>query len=163
MGLFSKIFGGSSNKSYADTAQAPYLDFIRNAGQTKLQELQGPIDRFSSQQGGELFNFGRQALGSLQDNPFLDSLQAQSGGNPELLARQTQQLGADIGQQFNERVLPGIRRDSTAIGALGGSRQQLAEGVAGRGAMDAFSRGASGLAYDWATADADRHHRGHRQ
>ena len=152
MGLFSKIFGGSESKSYADPNQSPFLDFVRNAGQTKLQELQAPIDQFSRRRGRDLFNFGRDSLESLQSNPFLDSLQAQSGGNPELLARQTQQLGADIGQQLNEQILPGIRRDSTAIGALGGSRQGIAEGIAGRGAIDAFSRGATGLA----TADAQR-------
>ena len=150
--MASLSFSKDKSRAFVDPSQQPYLDFARNQGMALAKNKTGVAKNFAERRGGELFDFGRESLESLQNNSFLDSLQQQSGGNPELLQRQTQQLGTDIGRQFNQQILPGIRRDSTAIGALGGSRQGVAEGVAGQGAMDAFSRGATGLA----SADAER-------
>lgn len=43
-----------------------------------------------------------------------------------------------VAQQFNEQVMPGIRRNAIAAGQAGGSRQGIAEGIAGRGFADAI-------------------------
>lgn len=40
-------------------------------------------------------------------------------------------------QQFQENVLPGIRSEASAAGQVGGTRQGIAEGIAGRGLADA--------------------------
>ena len=152
----STSFSKAKSKSFIDPKQAPYLDFARNQGRGLARRQMPRAQDWSERRGGGLFDFGRESLESLQDNPWLARLQQQTQADPAVLQQMTQQLGTDIGQQFNEQILPGIRRDSTAIGALGGSRQGLAEGVASRGAMDAFSRGASNMAFDWQNADSDR-------
>jgi len=139
--------GGSTSTTsgYVDPAQQPYLDFLRNSGMGLTGQVMPGAQQFGQQTGQQLYQQGQQSLQALQGNPFLSALQQQSGGNPALIQQQTQQLGADLGRVFNQQVLPGIRRDATAVGALGGSRQGVAEGIAGQGFADAFSRGVTDL------------------
>ena len=154
MGVFDKVFGGgsSSQSSFVDPKQQPFLDFVRNLSQDVTQQNSGAAQLFSRSQGADLFNFGRQSLSQLSNNPFLDALQQQAGGNQALVDRQIGQLGGDLGRFFNQQLLPGLRRDSAAVGALGGSRQAVNEGLAAQSILDAFQRGAT----DIYTQDADR-------
>ena len=154
MSGLSSIFGGGSSGggSFIDPKQQAFLNFVRNQGQGLVQQNQTGASNFASQFAPELFGFGQQALGQLGDNQFLSGLGQQAGGNPELVNQQIGQLGSDLGRTFNQQVLPGIRRDATAVGALGGSRQGVAEGIAGQGFADAFSRGVT----DIQGADAQR-------
>jgi len=117
-----------------------------------VSQNMGGAQQFGQQAGGQLYGYGQQALDQLGSNPFLSSLQQQAGGNQGLINQQVGQLGADLGRSFNQQVLPGIRRDATAVGALGGSRQGVAEGIAGQGFADAFGRGVT----DIYSADAQR-------
>lgn len=41
-----------------------------------------------------------------------------------------------VQQQFSEQIMPAIRRGAVGAGQAGGSRQGIAEGIAGRGALD---------------------------
>jgi len=147
MGLMSSLFGGSSgsSSSYVDPKQQPFLDFTRNTGQLITQQTIDPSRQFAAGQGQQLYDFGYGALQGLTGNPYLDALQQQAGGNQQLVGQQVGQLQADLGRAFNQQVLPGIRRDANAVGALGGGRQGVAEGIAAQGFADAFGRGVTDI------------------
>ena len=152
---FSDIFGGGSKTSASaqvDPKQQPFLDFTRNLGQALVGQNTSLAQNFAGQAGGSLYGFGQQALGQLGSNPFLSALMQQAGGDPALVNQQIGQLQADLGRSFQQEVLPGISRYAAGVGALGGSRQGVAEGIAAQGFADAFSRGAT----DIYSADAQR-------
>lgn len=98
-----------------------------------------------------LFNQGQQFGQMGVNNQFLGALGQQAGGNPDLVASQTAQLGQDI-STFTGQLQAGNRRDAVGGGFLGGGRQGVAEGITNQGATDAFARGALGFQ----TADAQR-------
>lgn len=81
------------------------------AGQNKAL---GAADTLSGQIPGWTSNLNN--IMSNPMNPFTD--QVASG------------VVRNLGQAFNEQVLPGIRADSIGAGQYGGSRQNLAEGLA---------------------------------
>jgi len=137
--------GSSSSQSYVDPSQQPFLDFTRNLGQSLTGLNTSGAQQFAGQAGGNLFGMGMGMLPQLGNNPFLQSLQAQAGGNPGLVNQQVEQLSSDLGRSFQQQVLPGISRYAGGVGALGGSRQGVAEGIAGQGFADAFSRGVTDI------------------
>ena len=137
-------FGISQAGSFVSGEQAPFLDFLRNAG----------VDLFSQQQFGlqqqfgqsqDLFQQGQSLVSGLTNNPFLQSLQNQAGGNPQLVQQQTDQLGTDLGRFFNEQLVPGINQGGIAAGQFGQSRGDIGRGLAAQGVTEQFQRGATGL------------------
>lgn len=48
-------------------------------------------------------------------------------------------------ETYNEQVMPGIKNQAVASGGLGGSRQGVAEGIAGRGLMNAVGDVSTGI------------------
>ncbi len=141
----------SSGRSFVDPNQQGFLDFLRNAGQNLAGGQAGGLQGLFGQAQG-LFDQGQGFQQQGVNNQFLSALGQQAGGNPELVAAQTAQLGQDIGRFTQQQVLPGIRRDAVGSGGFGGGRQGVAEGIAAQGAQDAFSRGAVGFQQ----ADANR-------
>ena len=142
---FSQAFGGSQATggaaTFVDPSQAGFLDFLRNAAQGQLGGQIGGAGALQSALGGlgqQAGQLGQQATA----NPFLQSLQQQAGGRPDLVAAQTQQLGGDISQFLQQSVLPGITSEGIQAGQLGGGRSQVARGIAGGEATRAFGRGA---------------------
>ena len=135
----------SSSKSFVNPAQVPFLNFGYNQGRNIYSQYGQGAGGFAQQAGGDLFGAGMGILPQMTSNPFLSGLASQAGGNPELVNQQVGQLGSDIGRFFNQSVLPGIGHDFQGIGAFGGSRQGVAQGIAGQGAMDAFSRGVTDI------------------
>jgi len=158
-GAFSFGFGSgsgsasaqASGSTFVDPNQQGFLDFLRNAGQGLAGQQAGGLQGLFGQAQG-LFNQGQGFQNTGVNNQFLGALGQQAGGNPELVAAQTAQLGQDIGQFQQEQVLPGIRRDAIGGNALGGGRQGIAEGIAAQEATRAFSRGA----VDFQGQDAQR-------
>lgn len=149
----SKSKSGSESQgtsgSFVDPGQQPFLDFLRNTAkqgfgqqQQAAQGLQGTAD--------QLFEQGQGIGQQFTQNQFLDALGQQAGGNPDLVAAQTGQLGSDLGTFFREQLLPQINQGAFQTGQLGGGRQGVAEGVAAGKVADAFSRGSLGFQ----TADA---------
>lgn len=144
---FGFSFGSSKSrsKSFVDSAQQPFLDFVRNQGQSLAQQQLNPIQSRSSRLAGGLLREGRGFLSELGSNQFLKDLQTQSGGNPALVQRQVGQLGQDLGNFFQEQILPGIQSDAINVGALGGSRQGVAEGLAAQGLGRSFASGVTDI------------------
>lgn len=68
-------------------------------------------------QAGSPYMTGAQNTLSRLQNPGLDPMMAV--------------YGRQIGQQFNEQVMPGLRGDAMVAGGLGGSRAGIGQGLAG--------------------------------
>ena len=72
-------------------------------------------------------------------------LSSYAAPNNALAKQQVAQLSKDIGQNFQREILPGIRSGAGLAGALGSSRDKLAQGVAAGDAAQAIASGASDL------------------
>ena len=163
--------GQATSQTFVDPAQAGFLDFLRTQGQGIAQGQLGPggVGQFAQQQAQQLGGIGQNLLGVLQGGAQQTGLGGQLAGavggvtpggapgtqflqdrisqqNP-FLNEQITQLGQDIGQEFRESILPGIRRGANQIGALGGGRQGVAEGIAAEGAQRSFAAQAANLRF----------------
>ena len=84
-----------------------------------------------------------QLLGTGGATPWIAS-------NP-YLSQQIGGLGQDIGNFYNQQILPGINQQASYAGGTGGARGQIAGGLAAQAALQQFQQGATGLrssAYD---------------
>lgn len=133
--VFSSLFGNASNVAGDIAKNAGSLSTAANglfdSGTGFLSELQG-LSGADPQGAGENYLAGRVS------------------GDDGLLNDQIGQIGKDLESFFGESILPQIRGDAAAAGALGGGRQGVAEGIAGRGLISEFGRSVLGLR----TADA---------
>lgn len=146
-------FGFSFGKSRStQNVWGPQQDYLKGlygdaqnlAGNQNLASLFGTA--------GGLFDQGQGFLAGLGNNPFMQNLSGFGQPNSQLLSRQIDQLGADIGRNLNQNILPGIQSNAIGLGGGGGARQGVAEGIAAQGATDALTRGAT----DLMTADYNR-------
>lgn len=129
--IFARLFGGAEN---AAAGLDPSL----------LTESANTL--FSS---GTSFLEG---IGGDRGSQFLED--RLSSENP-VLQEQIDLLQEDIGQFFNEELLPGITNDAVAGGQLGGGRQGVAQGRAIEEASNQFTRGVTALrSNDIAARDA---------
>lgn len=139
--------GKSSSSSFVDPRQQPFLDFLRNTSQSNYSQFGQGAGQWAQQMAPQFVQQGQGYAQQATANPFLQNLQtmSQPGGNRQLIGQQVGQLGQDIGRQFQQQIMPGIRRDAIGLGGFGGTRQGVAEGIASQGAMDAFSRGVTDI------------------
>ena len=78
---------------------------------------------------------------------------AQTGGPVGMYAnamnpfsgQQVQQFGQQLGDFFNQQLLPGIAGNAVAAGQLGGGRQGVAQGMAAQDMLQQFQQGATGI------------------
>jgi len=130
--------GGGSQKTSSSTVskgtgidptQAGFLNDLWGRGQATLNGQQGyGPGGVALQQGAD---WARQGAGFLtgphmqQVGESLNQLQ-----NPEVDPMMGV-YGRQVGQQFNEQILPGLRGGAMVNGGYGGSRAGIAEGLAG--------------------------------
>ena len=93
------------------------------------------------QQGGQfgLPNITQYSAG------LASNLMDQANGQSPYLQQQIGNLGQNIGQFYNQQILPGIASDAGGYGQFGGSRQGIAQGMAGQQALQSFQQGATDL------------------
>ena len=174
-------FGKSSSQStsqqstFADPAQAPFLDFLRNAATSLAGNQQGGLEGLfglaqglggqgqgflnnltgiqSNLQQGFEGGFGQgqggiDALTQLSQGQGLGQGQLQriAGGNDPAVQGQIDALGGDLARQFSQ-LLPGIESQAIGGGQLGGGRQGVAQGLLGQATQDAFGRGAADIRF----------------
>lgn len=141
-------FGASSGGSRSVTdpstvwsGQAPFLQSLYGrAQQTANQQYggQGPLEDITS----------------FSQRTSQDLIGQANQGSP-WLSGQIKGLGEDIGQFFNQQILPGISNEAGGHGQYGGARQSIGEGMAGQDALRQFQRGATDLrAQDYANGPA---------
>ena len=143
-----------TGSTFVDPNQQAFLQFLRTQGQGIAQGQLGAggVGDFAQQQANQLGGIGQGFLQNLQGiaggggagQQFLEQRLSQQ--NP-FLNEQISQLGTDISDQFNQSILPGIRRNATAVGGLGGAREGVATGLAAQGAQDAFAQQAASLRF----------------
>lgn len=126
--IFSELFGNASLAAGGING-----DQLGNTANRLFDSGMGFLDELATLSGGGNAGTGEEFLAG------------ELGRGDELLGEQIDALQADLGEFFGETVLPGIRGDAIAAGGLGGSRQGVAEGIAGRGLLREFGRGALGL------------------
>lgn len=103
----------------------------------------------------QLFSGGLNFMEGLGGGAGADYLESRLSGDNAVLEEQIDLLGEDLGNFFNEQLLPGITSEAVGGGALGGGRQGVAQGEAANMVGEQFRRGATALrAGDIAARDA---------
>ncbi len=137
--------GGSTSESSSSQSVFEADIFSRLFG--NASNVAGNIDTAGlTEAANSLFNSGQGFLGSLQEQAagtdvsgqFLsDRISGEGGFVDENIAA----LGEDLGQFFNEELLPGITSQAVGGGQLGGGRQGVAQGKAIESVGREFRRG----------------------
>lgn len=169
----SKSKSQSTQESFVDPSQAPFLQQLRSQAQGLQGQQQQQIGSLFGLAGGlqgqgqdllggltgtqgQLGQFGQAGFGQgqagiqgLQDivsgaNPAAQALQQQASGQNPFLQTQINQLGEDITQQF-QRGISATNVEAVGAGQLGGGRQGVAQGLLGEAAGDQFARASTAL------------------
>lgn len=120
--LFRQLFSGASNV----------------AGGIDTQGLTDAANSLFSSGSGFLDSLQEQSAGTDVAGQFLsDRISGEGGFVDENIAA----LGEDLGQFFNEQLLPGITSEAVGGGQLGGGRQGVAQGKAIESVGREFRRG----------------------
>ena len=136
----------NDSQTFVDPAQQPFLDFLRNAATGVAGGQQQAIGDFAFPFAEQLLSGGTDLLNSLSSGAFADPLR-DFQLNDSLIEGQISALGTDINTQLQEFLggAGGLGSEFVLGGTLGGGRQQVQEGIATRGAIDAFARESAGL------------------
>ena len=134
------------SQTFVDPAQQAFLDFLRTQGAGVAQGQQQAIGDFAFPFASQLLSGGTELLNSLSSGAFADPLR-NFELNDSLIEGQISALGTDIDTQLQEFLggAGGLGSEFVLGGTLGGGRQQVQEGIATRGAIDAFARESAGL------------------
>ena len=150
MALLDFIFGEKAQPAQVAGFQQPFLeDLFARAQQVSRGpaispvEMQGQQMALGAARGLQPQIAGAQRAGQFLTDPGLLSPMA----NP-FLAQTAQAAARPVLQGLTEQILPQIRREAIGAGGFGGTRQDIASGLAGRGALqtigdisgDIFSR-----------------------
>jgi hypothetical protein len=117
--IYKSLFGGASN---AASRAAELVPGIQGAASSLFTSG----GRFLEELEGELETAGR--LG-------------ESGFEDEQIAH----LGSDLGRFYEEEINPRLTSRGVAAGQFGGSRGEVAQGVASRGLAEEFSKGSTAI------------------
>ncbi len=157
-----------TSRDYIDPGSLQTLRFLQNQGMGLAGAQLGNIGQDASRLAGQLGGLGQGFLGQLGQGalgnlasqqslaqsvnqaisgqgPGADFLQQRLSQQNPFLNQQIAALGQDIGQAFQESILPGIRRNAVSVGGLGGGRQGVAEGLAAEGVTRQFAQQAANL------------------
>lgn len=151
-------FGSSSQSSNVNPdfifgPQADALQRLFRRGDTAFGDARTMQNQFFNRQFPGFFDAAQGAVGGQANALTGQGFQAGTGflqdrlqGGGEALEGAIQGLGGDIGDFFNQQILPGI---SSSFAGSGGQnvRQGLAQGFAGQSALQQFQRGASNLRF----------------
>jgi hypothetical protein len=92
-----------------------------------------------------LFSSGSGFMSSLGQDAGTQYMQDRIGADNPELQQQIAFLGEDLGNFFNEQLMPGITSQAVGGGQLGGGRQGIAQSAAMREVGSQFARGASAM------------------
>jgi hypothetical protein len=144
-------FGMSKSKSKSETSSSSNQQVFM---QDMFKKLYGDAANVAAnidtsgmtQTANDLFQSGSNFLGGLEDiaagtdessNFYRNAMTGDDG----LMNDQISGLQQDLGQFFNEQLLPGINTEAVGGGALGGGRQGVAQTGAMQTVADEFRRG----------------------
>lgn len=127
----------STDIAFADLFSQLYGGAAAAAGGLSGQPVRSAADM--------LFSGGTDFLDNLGGGPGADYLAARVGGESPVLQEQIDALGADLGNFFRDELNPAITSQAVGGMGLGGGRQGVAQGMAGREVASQFTRGATAL------------------
>lgn len=123
-----KWFAKNPPKSYQGPRVAGFDPREEAAHQMALGAAFGPGQAIANQ--------------AMSTSKFLSGANLYAGSNPYLQSAINAAITPQI-RAFNETVIPGTRTDATNSGQFGGTRQGIAEGIAGRGLIDSIGNTAA--------------------
>lgn len=136
--------GGSKNKgSSSSSSTGQSWDYGTNVWGAQSPYLQQLYEQASGNLGAGDGGAG-QFMGMGQANLAAGSqmLDQSNAGLQRLMNPQTdpalQAYATNLGQQFNEQFLPGLKGDAALAGGLGGSRQQIGSALGAQRAMQSL-------------------------
>ncbi len=139
--------GGSTQESSSSSSQSIFESDIFAQLFGDASNIAGNINTSGlTKAANELFNSGQGFLGDLQSIASGDDisgqfLQDRISGEGGFVDENIAALGEDLGQFFNEELLPGITSEAVGGGQLGGGRQGVAQGKAIESVGREFRRG----------------------
>jgi len=172
------MFGFSASKSSSSSSSSSYEEAksrsdSAGASQSTSQQSIAFEDIFARMFGGaegaaagldpsmltdaanQLFGSGMDFMGAIGGDAGSQYLEDRLSGDNPVLQEQIDLLKSDLGDLFNEELLPGITSQAVGGGQLGGGRQGVAQGAAMQEVGDQFTRGSVALrAGDIAARDA---------
>lgn len=124
-GITKTLFGGSeqSSQTPADQVWGPQVEYFRDLYSRASDLSQQP----QNQQALSVYQ------GMAEGNPWLQSFRT-----PQI-SPEYQNYSRQLQQDFNTNILPAIQGQAAIAGGLGGSRQQIAEGMAADTAANMLS------------------------
>jgi hypothetical protein len=140
-------FGITGTTSESSSSDSIFESDIFSRLFSDASNVAGNIDtRGLTEAANGLFNSGSGFLASLQEQSagtdvsgqFLSDRVSGAGG---FVDENISALGEDLGQFFNEQLLPGITSEAVGGGQLGGGRQGVAQGKAIESVGREFRRG----------------------
>jgi len=135
--------GGSESRSRGTSRQSIAFEDVFSRLFSGAQETAEGLDpSILTDASNQLFAGGTDFLAGLGGDAGTSFLESRLGQRSNLEAQQIEQLRGDVGDLFNEELLPGITSEAVAGGQLGGGRQGVAQGQAVEAATDAFTEGA---------------------
>ncbi len=139
-GVSGSVSESSSSQEVfeADTFRNLFANASNVAGQVDTRALTDAANSLFSQGSGFLGSLSDISAGTDESGRFLSSRISGEGG---FVDENIAALGEDLGQFFNEQLLPGITSESVSGGALGGGRQGVAQGKAIESVGREFRRG----------------------
>ncbi len=139
--------GGSSSSSQSSSSQSVFQSDIFAQLFGNASNIAGTIDTAGlTEAANNLFSGGAGFLSDLQgissgEDPAGQFLQSLISGEGGFVDENIAALGEDLGQFFDEELLPGITSEAVGGGQLGGGRQGVAEGKAIESVGREFRRG----------------------
>ncbi len=138
-GSSSSSFGASTSQdrvAFDELFASLYGGSAAAAGAIDTGAISGAAER--------LFSGGLDFLQQLQGNAGTDALAARIGDTSARDA-QLETLRTQLGDLFNEQLIPGITSEGVATGTLGGSRSAVAKAQAAKSVAGQFSTGAASI------------------
>lgn len=139
----SSVSGGASQQSSEQSIAFEDV-FARLFGGAEGAAM-GLDPSMLTQAANSLFSSGTGFLGNIGGDAGSRYLEDRLSGDNAVLQEQIDALGSDLGQFFNEQIMPGITSEAVAGGALGGGRQGVAQGMGADAIARQFAQGATAL------------------
>lgn len=140
--LGQTLFGkeGKTAPSSVASFQQPYLtDLFQRAKEFSLGPSISPTEQQAQQQALNYAGTLSPFIGGTQSaNQFLTSPGILSPYSNPYLMQTAEAATRPVLQSLTESILPSIRGEAVGAGGYGGSRQGIAEGIAGRGALQSI-------------------------
>jgi hypothetical protein len=137
--MLDSLFGGSESTTNPATVWGPQEQYLKNLyypTQQLMQQQMGSAPGMAKAYSQDLYGQGQQFSQDLMgissgSNPFMQSLYGFGSGAQTAAA--VDALGANVGRQLEQEILPALGSDAVFAGTYGQDRYQISAGMAAQG------------------------------